>query len=1294
MRKAGLWVLVALVLLIAVAIGTGYWIIATPGGAQLVLGRVAGMLGKGAKVEGVEGRLGGKLRVKLIVVDRPDFYVRVEDVEMDTEPFAPLFGGRLVVNRLDVRSVELRTAGAAGAARAPASVPPPYPVRLDEGHIGTFRHGPMSRQGDDLVLRDIALKGEGDQSRWRIERATVVTPHGTLSLAGFLDNVQPYALELDGGFEGEVQGYGARVTAKAKGTLGNLEARMEGVVAGARAAAVAVVQPFATPPVKSVTVEARDVDLARIVEGMPATRLAVDARLAPQGSAVSGPVRITNAEPGPWDAGKLPFQSASAQVVAGAGRIDAGNLRVALAGGGTAAGKASVHNGVVESTLEVSDVDLAALHGGLQKTRMAGRVAVVAEKGAQRFDVALREPRFTVEGKASLAAGQLQVDMARVSTGAGAAEGKGTLALKGAREFRAEGVARHFDPSAFVKSASGDLNFTFVASGTLARGIAGDAKLDISPSTLAGQPASGRVHVAGNRDRIAAADVDVTIGEAHVDAHGSFGAPGDAMDIAFRAPNLSTVAKPFGLALAGRAEGSARLTGTFASPAGNVAVKGANLTLPSNIHVSELDLRAQAGADAQSAIDASLQARGISVGRETPPTAVAESLRATLRGTRQSHRLEADAVMDRRTSVAAAIQGGIDPAGKKLAWSGRLESLALRGQGAFALAAPAALHLSAERVELGDATLRGDWGEAHLLATRWTPRTLDFKGATPGLRVQNVARALRLARLPASDLMLAGDWDIHAAESFNGTVNLRRVSGDLRAGDPPLPLGLQELVLRVEANKGRTRAALNVTSQRVGHIEGEGSAVISHGDAGWKFAAGAPIDARIVAQLPDLAALQPWLGPESRLAGRVDANITVSGTGADPRVAGRVLAKDIAVREPQSGFEVDRGDVALAMDGRSLSVERLVARTPWHPADRARERMRGVAIPPDGGTISAEGTLDLFARKGSLRFKADKAALTQLPSRFLAVTGEARLESDGRGLVAVGSLKADAGWVGALAQPLPTVSEDVVVIRASAPRPEPAEEPREPMRIDAQLALNDRVWFQGRGLDTRLDGNLHVTGEIGSPLRAQGRIRAVGGVYQAYGQALAIERGILVFNGPLDNPQINVLALRKGLPVEAGVEILGTTTHPRVRLVSSPDVPEPEKLSWLVLGRGAADASVGDAGLMLAAARALLGNSNPGSDLTRKLGIDEVMIGRADTNSVLGVLPQSTVAGRTGTPAASEVVSVGKHLNRNLQLTYEQGLADIEGTLKITYQVSRQFQILARVGYLPGLDAVYRWTFK
>ncbi|HUQ29849.1 MAG TPA: translocation/assembly module TamB domain-containing protein [Usitatibacter sp.] len=1295
MRRTLRWVLVAAIVLIVVAIGLGYWIVATPGGAQLVLGRAAGMLGKGAKIEGVEGRLGGRLHVKLIVVDRPDFYARIEDVDIDSAPFRAL-SGQLLIYKLYARSVELRTAGAAGAARAPVTFKPPYGVRLEDGRIGTFRHGAISRQGEDLVLRDITVKGEGDKSHWRIDRAAVTTPFGAASVSGTLGNERPFAIDLDGRLEGKVRDLAINVEGKAKGTLDNIEARIEGVVAGARGAAAAVLQPFAPSPLKSIDVQARDVDLARFVEGLPATRLAIDARIVPQGKVYAGPVRVANADPGPWDAGKLPFQSAVAQVVASVDQLDASGLRIILAGGGAAAGHAKVRKGNVEATLDVNDVDLAALHRGLQKTRVTGRVAVVAEQAAQRFEVSLRDPRFAVDGRARLAGERLDVETARVTTGSGAATGKGTLALKGAKEFRFEGRAEHFDPSAFVKSVTGDLNFAFVTSGTLANGIAGDAKLDIAPSTLSGQPAAGRVHLSGNRERIAAADVDVTVGEARVNAKGSFGRAGDALDVTFRAPNLSSVAKPFGIALAGRAEGTARVTGTFASPAGTVSLTGANLTLPSNVFVSELQLRAQAGIDPESAIDATVQARGVAMGRETPPTALAESARLTLRGTRRQHRLEADVVMDRRTSLNAALQGGIDPAAKTLAWSGRIESAAMRGQGAFALASPATLSLSAARIEVGDALVRGDWGEAHLAVTRWTPRTLDLKGTTSGLRVQGVARTFRLARIPASDLVVAGDWDIHAAESFNGSLNLRRVSGDLRMGEPALPLGLKELVLRLDAAQGRTRASLNVTSERVGHVEGQGSGLIARGETGWEFARASPIDARIVAQLPDLAPLQPWLGPDARLGGRVEANLTVSGTGADPRIAGRVDAREIVVREPQSGFEIGHGEVALRMDGRSLAVERFVARTPWRPPDRARESMRGIDMPADGGTISAEGVIDIVARKGSLRFKADKAVLTQLPSRFLAVSGDGSLQTDEHGLVAVAALKADAGWVGALAEALPTVSEDVVVIRASAPRSAASDDidAREPMRIDAQVALDNHVWFQGRGLDARLDGNLRVTGQVGATLRATGTIRAASGTYEGYGQKLTIERGILAFNGPLDNPQLNVLALRKGLPVEAGVEILGTTTHPRVRLVSTPDVPEPEKLSWLVLGRGAADASVGDIGVMMAAARAMLGNNNSGSNFAQRFGVDEVKIGRADTNSVLGVLPQSTVAGRTGTPAAGEVVSVGKSLNRNLQLTYEQGLADAEGALKVTYRISRQFQLLARVGFLPGLDAVYRWTFK
>jgi translocation and assembly module TamB len=1293
-RRWGRAVLVSLLVLLAVAAGAICWIVATPGGAQLALSKVARMLGQGARIEGVEGQLGGKLGIKSIVIDRPDFYLLVEDVEIESSPFHPL-AGRLVIHRLRVRNVEVRTASSKAAARAPVSFKPPFTLRLEDGRIATLRLGAIGDKARerDLVFRDIALRGEGDRTQWKIDEAGVVTPYGAAKIAGTLGTTSPFAVALAGELAGKLQERALRVMARLHGTLQALEADLDADLAGTHGKALAVLEPFASIPLKSVAVDASDVDLARLAPSLPRTRIKIEARLVPEGAALAGPVRVVNAEPGPWDQQRFPIASAAARVVATAERADITNLEVALLGGGKASGRATVQKSGVEADLKVANVDLAALHGGLQKTHATGHVGVKADKGGQRFDVALKDPRFEVEGRAALAQEHLDVETARIRTGGGAVVAKGGMALTGRKEFRFDGRGEHFDPSAFVKTAKGDLNFTFVATGSMADGLAGEAKVDLAPSVFSGQPASGYVNVAGDRNRIASADVDVSLGDAHINAKGSFGRAGDAMDVAFKVPNLSVAAKPFGIELAGRAEGNARLTGTFRSPAGRVTLDASNLTLPSNVHVRTLQLRGEAGSEPESPVDASVQATGVAAGKADPPTELAQEARATLKGTRVAHRLDVDAKLASDTNLRASLQGGVDWRAPALAWNGRVESLAMTGQGAFALAAPATLSLAATRIELGDALLRGDWGEAHLAVTRWMPRSLDFKGATPGLRMQNLARSFRVGTMPSSTLVLAGDWDIHAAETFDGSLNVRRVSGDLQVGDPPLPLGLQELRLRADVVRGRAKAGVEVAGDRFGRVNGEGTGLVARGATGWEFARDAPLDARLAADIPHLEALAPWIGPEARLGGRMNADIVVSGTGADPSVSGQARAEGLAVREPQTGFEISQGTVALRMSGHSIAIEQFVAKTPWRPADRARERMGLEEIPAGGGTITAEGSIDLAARQGTIRVKADQVPVTQLPARFVALSGEARLEAGASGMRVNGAFKADAGWLGALAEPLPTVSDDVVVVRASMPADRTVKR-KEPVKLDLQLALDNRVYFQGRGLDTRLDGDIRITGEVGGQLRAMGRIRTVGGTYEGYGQKLAIERGVLTFNGPLDNPQLDVLALRTGLPVEAGVEILGTTTRPRARLVSRPDVPEAEKLSWLVLGRGASDASPGDMSVLMAAAQALLGGNNPGSDLGKKLGFDEVKIGRADTSSVLGVLPQSTVAGRTGTAAASDVVSVGKRLNRNLQLTYEQGLADAEGALKITWRISRRFQVLVRAGFLPGIDAVYRWTFK
>ena len=1302
-------VLAVLAILLLVALGAAWWLLKTPHGARFALERAARMAGGGITYEGVEGSLGGPMRIKLIEVSRPQLYARVEDLELDASPLKPL-GGSLHVYRLAAKSVEVRTVDTGEAAKLPATFAPPMEVRLDDGRVGVFRMGDLTREAaaekdpkrkralmdasrdNDLVVKDIFLKGEGGQREWRLAEVRAESGFGKASVSGRVQSAAPFAIDLKAALSGVAAERPYKADAAVTGTLSAIDARLDGELSGQAARLRARIEPFAPMPVRSLEASTRDLDLARHGAG-PRTRLAVDVKLAGEGKVFAGPVRIENSEPGPWDRQRLPVASATGRVVVTAEQLDIPELRLVLAGGGGASGRATLRRSGIQAELVIADVDLAALHGELQKTKVAGRVSVAGDRAAQRFEVALKDPRFELDGRAALAGARLSVETATVRTGGGSATAAGTMALSGNKAFRFEGRAQHFDPSAFVKTTKGDLNFTFVANGALAPEVAGEARVEISPSTFAGQAVSGRVLLAGDRRRIARADIDVALADARVTARGSFGARNDALDVTLRAPNLAALARPFNVAASGKLEAQARLTGTFASPAGSVTLKGSNLVLPTNLTVRELALRAEAGAEPQSPIDAAIQAAGIAITTEEPAVRFAEKLDATLKGTRLDHRLAASASMTRDNTLRIALAGGLDERARDLSWKGRVEELAMTGRGAFSLASPASLEASASRIELGDATLRGEWGEARMQVARWTPRTLDLKGSSPGIQIQNLARAFRIDAVPRSSLVVAGDWDIRAAESFNGTLNMRRVSGDLRVGEPPLALGLRTLELKAESVQGRARASFAIEGERAGKVQGEGSGSIVLGKTGWELAPGAPVNARVVADHTNLEALAPWLGTDARLGGRLNANLTVSGTGADPRIAGEARAVDFVVREPQSGFEAEQGQLAVRLDGRSLTIQQLTATTPWKPAPSAREHLQGVSMPASG-TISGAGSIDLQGRSGSIAIKATQAVLTQTTGRFLAVSGEAKLEAGDKGLAASGNFKADAGWIGALDSAPPSPSEDIVVVRAAAPAGPAAKEPgSEPVRIDMRVSLGDHMYFEGRGLDTRLAGDIHVSGPP-TALRAVGTIRTIEGTYKGYGQQLSVERGVLRFSGPIDNPQLSVLALRKGLPVEAGVEVTGSVRRPRVQLVSSPDVPEPEKLSWLVLGRGPSELAPGDASVLLAAATSMLGGNNPGSDLGKKLGLDEVRIGRADTNAILGVLPQSTVAGKTGSGSAAEVVSVGKKLTRNVHLTYEQGLADAEGALKVAWQITQRFQVLVRAGFLPGLDAVYRWTLK
>jgi translocation and assembly module TamB len=173
-----------------------------------------------------------------------------------------------------------------------------------------------------------------------------------------------------------------------------------------------------------------------------------------------------------------------------------------------------------------------------------------------------------------------------------------------------------------------------------------------------------------------------------------------------------------------------------------------------------------------------------------------------------------------------------------------------------------------------------------------------------------------------------------------------------------------------------------------------------------------------------------------------------------------------------------------------------------------------------------------------------------------------------------------------------------------------------------------------------------------------------------------VERGIVNFQGPLDDPGLNILALRKGLDVEAGVEVTGTVRRPVVRFVSTPNVPDNEKLSWIVLGRAPESGGV-DSALLIAAAGSILGGQSTGQ-LGRTFGVDEISLSQ-----------------KTGENSQQiNKVKVGKQLTARTRISYEQDLSETGGGItKFTYTLTPHITIVTSTGTEDALDIFYTFRF-
>ena len=163
------------------------------------------------------------------------------------------------------------------------------------------------------------------------------------------------------------------------------------------------------------------------------------------------------------------------------------------------------------------------------------------------------------------------------------------------------------------------------------------------------------------------------------------------------------------------------------------------------------------------------------------------------------------------------------------------------------------------------------------------------------------------------------------------------------------------------------------------------------------------------------------------------------------------------------------------------------------------------------------------------------------PDLRLVVDGKGTLALEDGKLALAGSINIDEGRVEYEPSRVGTLSDDVVIVGQPRKAPRLGASRDLPLVLDLEVALGRDFRFTGEGLDTRLAGRVqrHDDARAARSTR-KGTIRAVAGPTSCSASASTSTAASCIFDGPVDNPALDVVALRKNLAVEAGVELTGT----------------------------------------------------------------------------------------------------------------------------------------------------------
>lgn len=835
---------------------------------------------------------------------------------------------------------------------------------------------------------------------------------------------------------------------------------------------------------------------------------------------------------------------------------------------------------------------------------------------------------------------QLTVSRLQVQTGAGALTGNASVGLVQPLSWQATLEMQKFNPGYWVPQLQASLDGSIRSSGQWPESASApemSAEVDLA-GLWRGQATRIKVKASGADGLWQVSQLNAAIGDNTVAGKGQWGQQLQA-ELDLNLPEPEAILE----SLRGQASARLTVTGTVQQPQADIRMSATALAWSDQLQLAGVDF--SANLDAAGAIRSRLQARGIEAGGQT-----VEQLDATLDGTRQNHKLVVD-MIHREVEVRLALVGAAGEQWQQ--WQGELsrgEVLVTGQDQRWQLRQPAGLFFKAAtgnaEPQLTFAEHCWQWQQSSLCAGNQTLLpTADIE-----YRIINLPSKALAPLLPENlrwQANINGRIDFSmGAEGPNGAIELDAGAGDfdiLLDGDWET-LRHSALSTRLMLQPSEAQLMLALAGPKLGSLKADLSIDPTASER--------TLSGDFQLSGMDIALLGIFTGLEE-VAGQINGRGELSGPLMRPAVNGELTLSDGRVIDPR---------LPLAMEQINVTVEMLGYNANLNGVIRANERSE----------LVLQGELDWQSDlpSGSVSLRGERLPINIEPYAELEVAPDLTIAFTRGELSVNGRINVPSGAIEIRGLPpqAVSVSDDEVIVGVEKPEPVIRS-----LMMDVVVRVgspDDKVTFAAFGATGDLSGTLR----IGNNMDTRGTLRLNKGRFEAYGQDLTLRKARLLFVGNLSQPYLELEAVRTVGPVVAGLRLKGPVQSPETEVFSSPEMPQTDALSYLILGR--APQSQQDDGQMSRAALSL--GLNQANKITGALGAE------------FGIRDLTLEAEGSGEQTA--VVASG-YLTDELSIRYGVGIFEPVTTVALRYDLGRYFYLEAASGLAASLDIFYTRDF-